>query len=335
MLKEFQEMCDCIVLRSASTSNMKRLFLRGTIKLTGEDIFLKRKLKGLRDFDTVFFNTIASFEVLPLIQKRAGNTFLAYLHEQSYLIERYYKPLIFSPYVQAIDKFFVASGYTKEYLTTAHAIEQSKVEVTPPFINIQPSFDKDFKEDEKSRDKTLIIGACGLVIWHKGPDLFIQVAAFLQKHYPQIKVKFIWVGATDPMKSEIEHDIKKSGLSECVKFPGKTNDISEYFNTFDLFLLTSRDDSFPLVVLEACEFGLPVICFKGVGDIEKLVSSIPENVVPYSDVEAMAKRIVYYNDNQDKIRVHGKVLKGNIAQYNVNSGAKNIYQQFWTQRIHH
>jgi Glycosyltransferase len=53
--------------------------------------------------------------------------------------------------------------------------------------------------------------------------------------------------------------------------------------------LTSREDPFPLVVLEACDYELPIICFDNSGGMPAYVKNGPGFVVPFEDVGKMAE----------------------------------------------
>jgi glycosyltransferase involved in cell wall biosynthesis len=55
---------------------------------------------------------------------------------------------------------------------------------------------------------------------------------------------------------------------------------------------TSREDPFPLVVLEAAMFAKPAVCFNGAGGIPEFVDRGCGRSVPYLDVWQFAEAIV-------------------------------------------
>jgi hypothetical protein len=57
----------------------------------------------------------------------------------------------------------------------------------------------------------------------------------------------------------------------------------------DIFCLTSREDPFPLVMLEAAALGKPVVCFDRAGGASEFCALGGGLAVPYLDVEAMAR----------------------------------------------
>jgi glycosyltransferase involved in cell wall biosynthesis len=59
----------------------------------------------------------------------------------------------------------------------------------------------------------------------------------------------------------------------------------------DVFTLLSREDPFPIVVLEAGAQGIPTICFQGSGGIPDLARREAVVAVPYLDLKAFAKEL--------------------------------------------
>ena len=65
-----------------------------------------------------------------------------------------------------------------------------------------------------------------------------------------------------------------------------------FFSAADAFVLTSREDPFPTVVLEAMSVGVPVVAFAESGGIpEFLTEHSCGHVVPYCDPAAVADKL--------------------------------------------
>src|SRR5205814_4023764 len=77
--------------------------------------------------------------------------------------------------------------------------------------------------------------------------------------------------------------------SPNVTFLGVKRDARPYLRAGDVFLLSSREDPFPLVALEAAQCGLPILCFADSGGMQEFVEGDAGYVVPAADVEAMAR----------------------------------------------
>jgi glycosyltransferase involved in cell wall biosynthesis len=109
------------------------------------------------------------------------------------------------------------------------------------------------------------------------------------------------------MKKKIEHEIrsnKKIILQSAVK------DVDLFYAGADIFVLSSREDPFPAVVLEAMDVGLPVIGFSGAGGFEDIVNASTGALVPYLDVAAMSREIIgLVTDTQRREMMEGTTQK--------------------------
>ena len=110
----------------------------------------------------------------------------------------------------------------------------------------------------------------------KGIDLFVSIGARVMKENPD--AVFVWVGHRDEdIWPGISKAVKESGYSDRFVFTGLDFDTDLYYAGADVYTLTSREDPFPLVVLEAMESGLPVVAFEdrsGVCDLLKRGSGV-------------------------------------------------------------
>ena len=85
-------------------------------------------------------------------------------------------------------------------------------------------------------------------------------------------------------------DGRRLGLGDRIRFVGPLEQPAELFAAMDVFALTSREDPFPLVMLEAAAAGVPVVCFAGGGGA-RIVDPDAGRVAPYLDVAGMAAAI--------------------------------------------
>ena len=86
-------------------------------------------------------------------------------------------------------------------------------------------------------------------------------------------------------------DGRRLGLGDRIKFVGPLEQPAELFAAMDVFALTSREDPFPLVMLEAAAAGVPVVCFAGGGGAPEFVDPDAGRVAPFLDVAGMAAAI--------------------------------------------
>lgn len=140
----------------------------------------------------------------------------------------------------------------------------------------------------------VVIGGCGNAEWRKGNDIFNWIARrVLQKTSP-LDVYFVWVGAGPQHEifELIKSDIHLMGLEDRIILIPPTPQALDYISRFDVLLLSSREDPYPLVVLEAALNEIPVVCFDGAGGAPELIESDAGFVVPYMDISAASEALI-------------------------------------------
>jgi glycosyltransferase involved in cell wall biosynthesis len=144
--------------------------------------------------------------------------------------------------------------------------------------------------------------------WRKGIDLFIQVANFVDKNYPDLDIGFCWIGSSVARNSYIEYiyEIELLSLGKRFKFLGETADVNSYMADLDLFLLTSREDPFPLVMLEAARQGIPICCFENSGGAIEFVDQKTGIIMPMLDIAGMSQAVVAFSQNIELCRSVGE-----------------------------
>ena len=130
----------------------------------------------------------------------------------------------------------------------------------------------------------------------KGVDLFVEAALVTIEKRPD--VYFVWVGNCDSGAtwSNRAQD-RRTERRDRILFPGFRPYVDVYFSGADVFLLSSREDPFPSVVLEAMDAGLPVIGFEDAGGFCDLLNEGGGLTVPYEDIAAAVRAIERLLDN--------------------------------------
>ncbi len=119
--------------------------------------------------------------------------------------------------------------------------------------------------------ETRLLWGCGSVSQRKGSDLFLGVVETLCALGIRDFHAF-WTGyPVDELAVPLFLAKERSPARHHTTFLGQVPEPNLLMAPGDLFLLTSREDPFPLVSLEAAERGLPSLCFPGCGGMEAFV----------------------------------------------------------------
>jgi glycosyltransferase involved in cell wall biosynthesis len=142
------------------------------------------------------------------------------------------------------------------------------------------------------RNDRLVLGV-GYADLRKGIDLFLQLWRLLQAESHNGRVCLAWVGAIDPgLMAWLGDEIADAEATGTLRMLGYRNDMTTVFSAADAFVLTSREDPFPTVVMEALSAGVPVYAFERAGGIADMLNETGAGtVLPYCDVTAMARAV--------------------------------------------
>ncbi len=137
------------------------------------------------------------------------------------------------------------------------------------------------------REKRIV--AMGRLNRQKGFDRLISAFAEIAAEWPDWKLRILGEGAE---RAALETQCVKLGLQTRVELPGWVNDPWAELGSAALFVLSSRYEGFPVVLLEAMACGTPVVCFDcQSGPAEIVRPNIDGVLVPPDDVTALRAAI--------------------------------------------
>jgi glycosyltransferase involved in cell wall biosynthesis len=228
------------------------------------------------------------------------------------------------------DRFIACSEAVRQNLMCEHGIESARIEVVHSSIPVsgvhaQRSREEVLRELNFPSDSLVVIG-CGAGSWNKGTDIFVLLAQSVCKQ--QERARFVWVGDVSALTiMQYELDVAKRGLAGKLRFTGLVANPADYISAADVFVLPSREDSFPLVCLEAAALAKPIICFADAGGIPEFVENDAGFVVPYLDVETMAGRLVALLDSSERRSALGATARGKVtSRHDISRAAPRIAQ---------
>jgi glycosyltransferase involved in cell wall biosynthesis len=134
----------------------------------------------------------------------------------------------------------------------------------------------------------IILGTAGRLVELKGIEYLLRAAAAVQSEFPALRVE---IAGSGPQRTKLEDAAVQAGLGGQVKFLGWINDLPSLLSRWDIFVMPSLEEGFPIAALDALAAGLPVVA-TSVGGIPELIEDGKNGyLVPARDVEALASRI--------------------------------------------
>lgn len=222
--------------------------------------FFKVKINVVHNHCRNFLVTLIllSFRRRPCIYSEHGGWLLA---------PSSHGPIFYNFLIRHHDLILANSDLLRAKILSAARGLSSKVEVL--YIGIDRTlYKKDGAEDLRGRigipRENKVVGIVGRLVEAKGMDDFIRIAAEIRNNKVN-KVSYVIVGSGILQRS-LEELARELGVD--VLFLGDRGDVPALLSIFDVFLFTSRWESFGIVLLEAMASGVPVVGFSTGGAVE-------------------------------------------------------------------
>ncbi|WP_077919923.1 glycosyltransferase family 4 protein [Spirosoma sp. 209] len=287
-----------------------------------------REQLGLDTVDLVFVNTVTSSRWFSQLSIPAQVPVVTFVHELAMSVRMYTRPDELSQLLTRTNQLLAVSSATARYYIEEHHFDPNRITQftlidTPALVTaVRKAKSEPLSVPGIPADARLV-GGCGNAEWRKGNDLFVTLARQVIGRSSGAPVHFVWVGVPPgPLHDDLWLDIRKAGLADRVHLIPPTPDVLRYMSRFDVFVLCSREDPYPLVMFEAGLCDVPVVCFDKAGGAPELVEADGGFVVPYLDLDAMSGRVIDLLDQPEQRRQMGqrlgqKILDRHPAQQSV------------------
>ncbi len=255
----------------------------------------RRTDRGAR---AVYLNSAASVRLLHHLPR--ADAVIAHVHELRSALGWSLPPLDQELVRRRVDHVIAAADCVADNLVRQLGLARTDITriyefIDPPRVLAPPERDRtEVLASLGIPPDALVVGGSGWADWRKGIDLFTQLARDIDRR-GRDDVHLLWVGGLPGGDDgeQIAFDAAQAGGR--LHLVGLQSRPHDWYRAFDVLALTSREDPYPLVGLEAGLLEVPLICFDRSGGMTELVRrSVDEGlgesgvVVPYLDVEAMA-----------------------------------------------
>ncbi len=278
---------------------------------------------GLDAVDIVLVNTVTSSRWFHQLGLPEQTPVITFVHELALSVRLYTQPDELAYLLRRTRRLLAVSRATARYYETEHGFDPTRI---TRFTLIDTSaLEQSVRAARQQPDPyaalglppdARIVGGCGNAEWRKGNDLFVTLARqVIGRVAAEPAIHFVWVGVPPgALRDDLLSDIRKAGLADRVHLIPPTPEVLRYTSRFDVFVLCSREDPYPLVVFEAGLSGVPVVCFDGAGGSPELVEDDGGFVVPYLDMDALRDRVLTLLGQPDLGRTMGERLGQKIRE---------------------
>lgn len=155
--------------------------------------------------------------------------------------------------------------------------------------------------------------AVGRLVVAKGFDLLLQAWARVAPRAGAWRLRIVGDGA---LAGELRAQAARLGIGDTVQWHPATPDIADHFAAASIYCMSSRQESFGLVLIEAQAFGLPVAAFASdVGPRTLLTDGVDSLLVPAFDLDAYADALRQLMNDAELRQRLGRAAFAHAARY--------------------
>ena len=204
--------------------------------------------------------------------------------------------------VNSADGVIAVSQYTRSIVNRVHGTPLDKIFVVYNGIYPKKVVEHYRKEAEMAGKVVLFLGR---VTFQKGPEYFVDLAAKVLPHVPD--VLFVMAGTGDLLKPMMAK-VTRLGLQRHFHFAGflKGKEVERMFSISDLYIMPSVSEPFGISALESINFDTPAVISRQSGVSEVLSHALKFD---FWDTDRMADLVVnalLHKDLRADLIMHAK-----------------------------
>lgn len=300
--------------------------------------YLKSKIKGISFLQNIFIlreiyaEKISEInpDVIVVLERGYEDFVIPYIHKRIPKIREYHFSRKASEFLESTMDFktklkakFIRKVYEnqyKKYDSVVCLTEKDKAS-WPHLKNLKviPNIVDDIKENkliELTERPQKIIAVGSMTGDRKGFLEMIDIWKSFATHYPQWTLHIYGDGS---YRKNYEAQIKKMNLGKSIFLEGVNNNIREKYQESQIFLMTSKGEGLPMVIIEAQQNGVPVVvydCYSGPSDIIK--NNFGGFLIPMNDKKVFSEKLKMLLDDQELRKQKSSEAIENAKRYSAN-----------------
>ncbi len=154
----------------------------------------------------------------------------------------------------------------------------------------------------------------------KGFDWLIEVFSCLANKHTGWDLVILGEGS---LRSQLESQVREAGLEKRIFLPGSSANVAEWYESADLFVMSSRTEGFPMALVEAMAHGLAPISFDcDTGPRDIIRHEVDGLLVPFADLNALTAAL-------------DKMMSDDALRLRLAKSAIEVRERFSLEKIVH
>lgn len=276
--------------------------LENFIRRLSASVKLKKTIKNYnKKYDFIFFNSVSYNYFETELNKIVIPKFL-YLHEGSIFLDETLNGDY--SFFKNFNHIFVPSLQVKKNLIKQN-LDKYCITVLQLFLDENELISNANRIELK---KDFVVGNLAVFRPNKAMEYFLATVKLYKELYPTDNIIFKWKGVKfeNSMTKVTRYEIENANLQNTVFLEEYSENASEFFQTIDVLLVTSKQETFSFVVLEAANNSKPSIVFDDVVGASDFVKEYGGIVVDYLSIKQIVDGLKKYYENRELLNQHGK-----------------------------
>ncbi len=240
------------------------------------------------------------------------------------------------------DAVRVVSRRLERRLVEEFGVEEEKITVVPiysekvqssrlpkPGTGGQAKFKVQSSNVKFKNDKFVFL-TVGRLVPVKNVEMQIRAMSKIVKKYSNLE---LWIVGEGKEKEKFELEIGNWKLEINVKLLGWKNNLDEYYNAADAFVLTSNSEGWGMAVIEAASYGLPIIMTDVGCAGEVIVDGESGIVIPVGDQGKLEESMVKLINSAELRKKLGEGARKTIMNLPNKEETLKLYKKSWEKAI--
>ncbi len=169
-------------------------------------------------------------------------------------------------------------------------------------------------------DDEIMVLLLGTVCSRKGQKDIIEAMPLLSNDVVQKMRLFIVGDRPSSYSSEIRAMVSAlpKELSKKISIISETAETAPYYSAADIFVCTSRIESYPRVILEAMAYGLPIISTPAFGIVEQVRDGVNGEFYQEGNVVELSsklKNLILHNVKREAYQINSKIVLESLTSF--------------------
>jgi glycosyltransferase involved in cell wall biosynthesis len=121
-----------------------------------------------------------------------------------------------------------------------------------------------------------VVVRLGRLSFEKGQDMLLEAWAEVAPRHPDWRLRLYGTG---PDEDALRRQAVELGVGTSVEFPGPTSDLESALTGASVSALSSREEGFPMSIIEAMAYGLPTVAFDCAPGVRELITDGQDGLV--------------------------------------------------------